>query len=562
MASEVELEIQECFDTNDSFILDAGAGSGKTWTLIESLRYSLKMRSEEFKKKNKKIACITYTNVAKNEIIERTEKNELIFVGTIHDFLWHLIKKFQKELRIKFVELINERLEKQQEILDSCTPRAVKKRENATERIAKYQTALEQLSSTNIAITYDNILNYSEGKFSHDELIVIAEKIFSSYPRIRKITTDSFPIILVDEYQDTQKETVMILLDYMLDSLNFMIGFFGDKMQQIYETGIGQIPESYQLRRITKNDNYRCSVKVIELLNKIRNDILQFPSGNNLDGSAKFYNISNPDNLDTFIHNELIINQNWDESNTKRLYLTHRLIADKNYFSSLFNLYKSRRDCLIKNADNRGLCPFIDYLFDVELIYREYTSKRIQSFLKPLKYQLINFESKKKLIEIMSNISNLRNSCTIGEYINFTSANNILPFSQKMTEYDLEDEKKKDHYDELVRINFIEFVRLYDTQLDNSVYSTKHGTKGAEYENVLVIIDDTAWRNYDFNAYFSKLSDNPDNFRSTENLFYVICSRTIHNLAVVCLSELSTEAITNLKVMFGEDNYFEIQNAL
>lgn len=558
MASEVELEIQNCFDTNDSFILDAGAGSGKTWTLIESLRYSLKMRSEELKKKNKKIACITYTNVAKNEIIERTEKNELIFVGTIHDFLWHLIKKFQKELKNKFVELINERLEKQQEILASCTPRAVKKREKATERITKYQSAIQLLNSNNIRISYYNILNYSEGKFSHDELIIIAEKIFSSYPRIRKITTDSFPLILVDEYQDTQKETVMILLEYLLDSPNFMIGFFGDKMQQIYETGIGQIPENYQLRRITKNDNYRCSLKVIELLNKIRNDIQQIPSGNNLDGSAKFYNISNPDNLDTFIQNELTNNQNWDEGNTKRLYLTHKLIADKNNFPTLFNIYKSRRDCLIKNVDNRGICPFIDYLFDVEVIYREYESKRIQSFLKLLKYELISFESKNKLVEIMSNISNLRNSCTIGEYINFLSENNILPFSQKMTEYDLEDEAKKEHHDELMQINFIEFVRLYDTQLDNSIYSTKHGTKGAEYENVLIIIDDTAWRNYDFNSYFSKLSDNPDNFRRTENLFYVICSRTINNLAVVCLSDLSNEAITNLKVLFGEENYLEI----
>ncbi len=558
MASEVELEIQDCFNTNTSFILDAGAGSGKTWTLIESLRYSLKMNSEDFKKKNKRIACITYTNVAKNEIIERTEKNELIFVGTIHDFLWHQIKKFQKELKIKFIELINERLEKQQEILDSCTPRAVKKRENATERISKYQAAITVLNSSNISITYDNILNYSEGKFSHDELIIIAEKIFSSYPRIRKITTDSFPIILVDEYQDTQKETVMILLDYLLDLPNIIIGFFGDKMQQIYETGIGQIPETYHLRRITKNDNYRCSIKVIELLNKIRNDIQQIPSGNNLDGSAVFYNISNSENLDAFVQRELIINHSWVDSKTKRLYLTHNLIASKNNFASLFNLYKTRRDCLIKNEDNRGLCPFVDYLFDVEQIYREFTSKRIQSFLKLIQYKITSFESKHNLIEIMSNISNLRNSCTIGEYIDYVSENNILSYSQRMAEYDLEDETKKEHYDELMKINFIEFVRLYDTQLDNSAYSTKHGTKGAEYENVLVIIDDTAWRNYDFNAYFSKLTDNPENFRRTENLFYVICSRTIRNLAVVCLSGLSPEAIANIKVLFGVENYFEI----
>jgi len=558
MASEVGSAIQTCVDNYESFILDAGAGSGKTWTLIESLRYILKVRGEALKKRNKKIACITYTNVAKNEIIERTEQNDLIFVSTIHDFLWDLIKHFQNELRIKFIELINERLEKQKEILDGCTDRAVKKRENALQRIEKYQIAIEQLTSNAVTISYDNILNYAEGKFSHDELIIIAEKIFSSYSRIRKITTDSFPIILVDEYQDTQKETVMILLEYLLCKPNFMIGLYGDKMQQIYETGIGEIPISYNLRRITKNDNYRCSLKVIELLNKIRNDIQQIPAGDNLEGSAKFYNISNPDELDSFIENELVSNQNWDITCTKRLYLTHNLIATKNNYLTLFDLFRDRRDCLIKNTDNRGICPFIDYLFDAEKVYREYIDKRIQSYLKLITYDLRSFDSKNKLVEIMSNMSKLRCSCTISEYINYVSENNILSYSQKMTEYDFEDESKKELYDNLLQIKFSEFERLYDTQLDDSNYSTKHGTKGAEYKNVLVIIDDNAWRNYNFNSYFSGVKSNHDIFRRTENLFYVVCSRTIRNLAVVCLSGLSENAIINLKAWFGEDNYFLI----
>jgi len=41
----------------------------------------------------------TFTNVAKNEIIERTEHDPLFVVSTIHDFLWASIKPFQKELK-------------------------------------------------------------------------------------------------------------------------------------------------------------------------------------------------------------------------------------------------------------------------------------------------------------------------------------------------------------------------------------------------------------------------------------------------------------------------------
>ena len=58
---------------------------------------------------DRKIVCITYTNIAKDEIIERTEHNELIHVGTIHDFLWECIKKFQSELKVKFLELMEEK---------------------------------------------------------------------------------------------------------------------------------------------------------------------------------------------------------------------------------------------------------------------------------------------------------------------------------------------------------------------------------------------------------------------------------------------------------------------
>ena len=54
------------------FRLEAGAGAGKTYSLIKALKYLIDSQSVELSKKDQKIACITYTNVAKNEIRERT----------------------------------------------------------------------------------------------------------------------------------------------------------------------------------------------------------------------------------------------------------------------------------------------------------------------------------------------------------------------------------------------------------------------------------------------------------------------------------------------------------
>ena len=73
------------------FLLSGGAGSGKTYTLVEVLR--------EITKENpiKKVACITYTNAAVKEI-ERRVDNENLRVSTIHDFLWDCISHFQTVL--------------------------------------------------------------------------------------------------------------------------------------------------------------------------------------------------------------------------------------------------------------------------------------------------------------------------------------------------------------------------------------------------------------------------------------------------------------------------------
>ncbi|WWW12507.1 UvrD-helicase domain-containing protein [Arcobacter cryaerophilus gv. pseudocryaerophilus] len=119
MALSTIEQIYQCIDTKESFVLDAGAGSGKTWSLVESLKYIIKNNGENFNRNNQKIVCITYTNVAKNEIIERLENNELVIVSTIHDFLWNCISQFKKELKIKLIGNIEEKIVKVQNELDN-----------------------------------------------------------------------------------------------------------------------------------------------------------------------------------------------------------------------------------------------------------------------------------------------------------------------------------------------------------------------------------------------------------------------------------------------------------
>ena len=563
MVIPVEQQIFGCIEKKESFILDAGAGSGKTWTLVQTLNYLIETKSEELKNKNQQIVCITYTNVAKDEIVERTEHNDLVKVRTIHDFLWGCIKKYQKELRSKLLEFVEEKNSKEQEKLDGYTERAVRSREISEEKISKYQEAIAALSSEDIKITYENFPRYKEGKFSHDELIIIAEKIFSSYPKIRKIITDLYPSILVDEYQDTQKETIEILLNYLLGFENFTVGFFGDKVQQIYDKGIGEIPSKYGLVQIQKTENYRSSEEVIDLLNKLRSDIEQYqPPQNRRTGKIAFYYLPDPNgfNANEFIESNL--KDKWSiESieNVKVLYPTHRFIAKEKQYEELLQHYinAKKRDCLIKNKDNRGFCPFADFLFDLESLVDLYINKKIQQLLQNVFIKIDSFDSKKQVKDLMDNIVQTRETAKVGEIISFALTNRLLPESDRMKNYDLDDKEKKEFHDQLMEIEYAQFLRLYQVQQENTPFSTKHNTKGDEFDNVLVIIDDNAWSQYNFNDYFANNTGNEKRYQRTNNLFYVVCSRAKENLAVVCTSDLAAGAKAHIKEWFGEGNYIE-----
>ncbi|CAL9391516.1 UvrD-helicase domain-containing protein [Streptomyces sp. enrichment culture] len=87
------------------FKVEAGAGAGKTSSLIEALRSILADRARYLPRPHQRVACVTYTNVARDEIISRTDRSPYVFAETIHGFLWQLLSPFRKHLLRHIVEL-------------------------------------------------------------------------------------------------------------------------------------------------------------------------------------------------------------------------------------------------------------------------------------------------------------------------------------------------------------------------------------------------------------------------------------------------------------------------
>lgn len=63
-------KLRNCLKTKTSFVMIAGAGSGKTTSLIKSLKYIEETEGINLRQEGKKIACITYTTAAEKEILD------------------------------------------------------------------------------------------------------------------------------------------------------------------------------------------------------------------------------------------------------------------------------------------------------------------------------------------------------------------------------------------------------------------------------------------------------------------------------------------------------------
>ena len=325
-------------------ILEGGAGSGKTYSLI-SLIETLIIKSSEIK-----IVCITYTNNAVAEIKSRID-NENLWVSTIHEFIWYIIKKYQKEIKNELVLLINDEI-----IKEFKKPKDL---ENNLITIDYFN---------NIDVEYDEYYSMNPNaenkiKISHDHILILAEKMFDKYKKLSDILKDIANCIFVDEYQDTSPYIAKILLEHLKKSKKKnVIGFFGDSMQSIYDEGVGDL-NKYKLKKIVKKQNRRNPRIVIEIANKFRNDkITQIPSkdknapnmdenGVIIEGNIKFIYGKEQEDIN-FLKNKALFKP-WNFLNgeqTKELRLTHKYNAEMAGFKKLYDLYND--DLIIKLIDN------------------------------------------------------------------------------------------------------------------------------------------------------------------------------------------------------------------
>ena len=101
-ANKIDLQIIDTLQKGYNFRVEAGAGSGKTYSLNKVIEWIQVNKWKQYRKKNQHVVCITYTNAAVDVISGRLANDSFIIPSTIHSFAWNAIKQYQSTL-IKFI---------------------------------------------------------------------------------------------------------------------------------------------------------------------------------------------------------------------------------------------------------------------------------------------------------------------------------------------------------------------------------------------------------------------------------------------------------------------------
>lgn len=546
MAAKVDTmnRVKKCLHKKNNFLLSGGAGSGKTYSLVESIKYIFSKINPKAK-----VACITYTNIAADEIKQRAPYDGL-YVSTIHEFLWNEIKIYQKNL-LQELKIIYE---------------DKRKKENSK----------AALDCSNIdRVTYQNYPNHEKGIISHNDVISIASKLFKNYQLLGRILCDKYDYIFIDEYQDTSEKVIKIFLKSIKEAAKdkLCIGMFGDKMQSIYETGVessrfgmNQFLDDYTT--IIKNENYRSSNQIVSLINKIRHDEVQQTAQSeyaNYRSVVQFVYSNDPFDIKT-IQTKLNLGVEWDFSNTsdntKILSLTHRVNATFAQFEKLRNAYasnsyfKSRANDKLFGNEPDDLAAL---LLRTAAILDAFKKNDYTTLLSPHFLDMIiqTHSDKHKVAESLQRAVTLCRSGTIGQVIQELQSSHILDCGSLIKEYSADIP-----YCNLYKaVSMIDAKSMMDYWLyynKLSPYSTQHGVKGTEFDNAIVILDNGNWNRYNFTQLFEGCGNESVRER-TRKIFYVCCSRAKKNL-LVFMTQPSSEVLKQAQEWFGKGNVINMDS--
>ena len=301
-------------DLEHHFRVLAGPGAGKTHWLANHVR-NVVQNSPRLSAVSR-IACISYTNTAVNELKTRLgEAARHADISTIHNFLYrhvvrpylHLLTNADGSALVSFTAVrghdehhvswnkVNSWLRanghakylssNMKQSLDTIMERLKEltwsREDDGTWTLAprtgrRMGPAIRDICSSQKLTEYKK-LYWQEGTIDHDDVLYFAYRILEEHPAIQGFLSAKFPYLFIDEFQDTMPVQARIV--EWLAGNGTTVGVIGDPEQAIYGF-LKTSPEHFRSFSLPGfvdyyiADNRRSTRQIVQLLNRMRTDSL------------------------------------------------------------------------------------------------------------------------------------------------------------------------------------------------------------------------------------------------------------------------------------------------
>jgi DNA helicase-2/ATP-dependent DNA helicase PcrA len=579
----VDAEIRKCLDlaAPQSFFLFAGAGSGKTRSLVSALQYVRDTFGETLRIRGQRVAVITYTNAASEEIKRRLAFDPTIDVSTIHSFAWSLIDGLNRDIR----EWLRTDIAADITQLQADEEKGRKGTAASATRISKIASKtkrLQNLDSVKRFVYSPTGENRGRDSLNHSEVIQLTSHFLKSKPAMRSILVGRYPILLIDESQDTNRHLIDALFAVQAQHKGaFVLGLLGDMMQRIYSDGKDGLGSGLPADWATpgKQMNHRCPKRIVTLINKVRSATdkqVQLPRSDSIEGSVRLFILSSDTADKPTAEQEIALHmakvtgdEKWQDLELcKSLTLEHRMAASRVGFLELFvPLYEveSWRTNLLD-----GSLPAVRFFSDevlplvkAKLSEDRFAVARIVRNLSPLlsPEALRNADDQQSQLKLATAaidhlIALFKDGAdpSLAEVLRSVASKTLLSIPESLlvnvsgvkTAEQPADASDTDRQTEraaaiekFLLAPFSQVERFASYVSGKAHFDTHQGVKGLEFDRVMVIMDDKEARGFMFkyeNLFGGKGVGDPS-VEGVRRLFYVTCSRARQSLALVAYSE-------------------------
>lgn len=552
-ADKVDARIIEALKSGHSFRVEAGAGSGKTYSLNRVIEWIQANKWSAYNRKKQNVICITYTNAAVDVIAERLAKDSFILPSTVHSFAWNAIKQYQGVL----IEAV------------TTNPDYLPDEGDFNQVTEVAYTLGHRYKENGVQYLY------------HDDVLKLFCQLLDN-AKFRRVFADKYPLILIDEYQDSYKPIIDRFINFFIaKSTGPQFGFFGDAWQTIYQSNkaCGEIKHE-KIEAIKKGSNFRSAPRIVQLLNNIRPELPQKSAIDGFDGEVLVItcdDYSGARRTERNFKNELPaaefkarlntivtkIEQNTPaDEDLKVLMITHKVLASQQGYEQLLDILN---DALRNKED-----PFLIFFADtIESIYHALDTSNTQLLFDTLgikRYPITKKSEKTKWKTLYEQLTEVRTQKAI-DVLKTIIDSQLIPIPPKVDGwYRLYMDAPETMYaskatiQQFLQLDYAQFIAVRDFLYPDAQFSTEHGVKGEEYDNVVFVIS-RGWNQYQFETYAPMITGHASipkgkeaSYERNRNLFYVCCSRPKKRLFFFVTVPIDSSFRTFLVKLAGEEN--------